>query len=142
HPAYDKYDGTSMAGPFATGSFAIVKQRYPYLANGEVNEILKTTSTDLGEAGVDEVFGWGIINDKKALKGPSEFEGRFEAKLPGSYRGSREEVWDNDISQDALDQRKSEDQQMIADWEARKIAEHWDNKVTKDVIQAIRPTSR
>ncbi|RWK57516.1 S8 family peptidase [Mesorhizobium sp.] len=138
HPAYDKYDGTSMAGPFATGSFAIVKQRYPYLANGEVNEILKTTSTDLGEAGVDEVFGWGIINDKKALKGPSEFEGRFEAKLPGSYRGSREEVWDNDISQDALDQRKSEDQQMIADWEARKIAEHWDNKVTKDVIQAIR----
>ncbi|TIX39575.1 MAG: hypothetical protein E5V19_05975, partial [Mesorhizobium sp.] len=79
HPAYDKYDGTSMAGPFATGSFAIVKQRYPYLANGEVNEILKTTSTDLGEAGVDEVFGWGIINDKKALKGPSEFEGRFEA---------------------------------------------------------------
>ncbi|RRH92169.1 autotransporter outer membrane beta-barrel domain-containing protein [Mesorhizobium tamadayense] len=137
-PAYKKQDGTSMAGPFATGAFAVVKERYPYLANGEVNEILKTTSTDLGDAGVDKVFGWGIIDLEKALKGPGQFQGRFEAKLPGFYRGTREEVWANDISQDALDQRKGEDQRTIADWEAKKVAERWQNGLTEEVIQTIR----
>ncbi|MBB6414188.1 autotransporter domain-containing protein [Mesorhizobium sangaii] len=138
HPTYDKFNGTSMAGPFATGAFAVLKERYPYLANGEVNEILKTTSTDLGEAGVDAVFGWGRIDLEKALKGPAQFLERFEAKLPGFYRGSREEVWSNDISQDALDQRRGEDQRRIADWEAKKIAERWQDGVTEEVIQKIR----
>lgn len=137
-PTYDKSDGTSMAGPFATGAFAVLKERYRYLANGEVNEILKTTSTDLGEAGVDEVFGWGRIDLEKALKGPGQFLDRFEAKLTGFYRGSREEVWRNDISQDALDRRRGEDQRTIADWEAKKIAERWQDGVTEEVIQKIR----
>lgn len=138
HAAYAKFSGTSMAGPFATGTFGVLKQRYPYLANGEINEILKTTATDLGEAGVDEVFGWGLINLDKALKGPGQFLGRFQANLPGLYRGLREEIWSNDISQDALDQRKAEDQQTIIDWEAKKIAEGWQNGVTDGAIQKIR----
>ncbi len=138
HTAYHKFGGTSVAGPFATGAFAVMKERYPYLANGELNEILKTTATDLGDAGVDDVFGWGLIDLEKALKGPAQFLGRFEAKLPGFYRGSSEEVWSNDISQGGLDQRKGEDQQTIADWEARKIAERWQNGVREEAIQKIR----
>ncbi|GLS32614.1 subtilase-type serine protease [Mesorhizobium albiziae] len=138
HPTDAELSGTSMAGPFATGAFAVLKERFPYLANGEVNEILKTTATDLGDAGVDNVFGWGRIDLEKALKGPAQFLGRFEAKLPGFYRGSREEVWSNDISQDALDQRKGEDAQTIADWKATKIAKGWQNGLTEETIQKIR----
>ncbi|PZV34864.1 autotransporter domain-containing protein [Mesorhizobium kowhaii] len=138
HPAYGKFSGTSMAGPFASGAFGVLKERYPYLANGEINEILKTTSADLGDAGVDEVFGWGRIDLEKALKGPGQFLERFEAKLPGFYRGSGEDIWSNDISQDALDQRKGEDQRTIADWQAKKVAERWQNGVREEAIQKIR----
>ncbi len=129
-PGYAKFNGTSMAGPFATGAFAVLKQRYSYLANGEVNEILKTTSTDLGDAGVDSVYGWGLINLDKALKGPGQFMSQFTANLPGTYVGKNEEVWSNNISQDALNQRKTEDAKTIADWEAKKVTEGWQNGVT------------
>lgn len=135
---YEELSGTSMAGPAATGAFMVLKQRFPYLSNGDVNEILKTTSTDLGEAGVDNVFGWGLINLDKAIKGPGQFLSRVEANLPASYRGTNEEVWSNDISQDALDQRFVEDQQTIADWEAKKITEGWQNGITEASKEKIR----
>ncbi|STY60873.1 Serotype-specific antigen 1 precursor [Mannheimia haemolytica] len=32
-----------------------------------------TTATDLGEKGVDNVYGWGLINLKKAVNGPTQF---------------------------------------------------------------------
>ncbi len=138
HPSYAEFAGTSMAGPFATGAFSVLKERFPYLANGEVNEILKATATDLGDAGVDDVFGWGLIDLGKALNGPGQFLSRFEANLPGSHVGAKEEVWSNDISLDALNQRKAEDAQTITDWEAKKIAEGWQNGVTEESKQAIR----
>lgn len=136
--AYEKLSGTSMAGPFATGAFMVLKQRFPYLSNGDVNEILKTTSTDLGEAGVDNVFGWGLINLDKAMKGPGQFMSRVEANLPGSYRGANEEIWSNDISQDGLDQRLVDDQKTIDDWEAKKITEGWENGITEASKEKIR----
>ncbi|MEP7453673.1 autotransporter domain-containing protein [Phyllobacterium sp. SB3] len=135
---YEKLSGTSMAGPAATGAFMVLKQRFPYLSNGDVNEILKTTSTDLGEAGVDNVFGWGLINLDKAMDGPGQFLSRVEANLPGAYSGVNEEVWKNDISQAALDQRKVEDQQSIDDWEAKKISEGWESGITEASKEKIR----
>lgn len=134
---YAKFSGTSMAGPFATGAFTVLKQRYAYLGNGEVNEILKTTSRDIGEAGVDDVFGWGLIDLSRALNGPGQFLSRFVANLPDSYVGANQEVWSNDISQDALNQRKQEDAKTITDWEAKKIAQGWQNGVTEESKQAI-----
>ncbi|MHC1550747.1 autotransporter domain-containing protein [Phyllobacterium sp. K27] len=135
---YAEFSGTSMAGPFATGAFMVLKQRFPYLSNGDINEILKTTSTDLGEAGVDDVFGWGLINLDKAMKGPGQFLSRVEANLPESYSGANEEVWSNDISQDALNQRFLEDQQTIIDWETKKINNGWENGITEASKEDIR----
>jgi subtilase-type serine protease len=32
--------------------------------------VLLTTATDLGAPGVDDIYGWGLINLKKAIEGP------------------------------------------------------------------------
>jgi subtilase-type serine protease len=135
---YEKLSGTSMAGPFATGAFMVLKQRFPYLSNGDVNEILKTTATDLGKEGVDDVFGWGLIDLDKAMDGPGQFLSRVEANLPGTYSGVNEEVWKNDISQAALDQRKVEDRKTIDDWEAKKVSEGWQDGITETSKDKIR----
>lgn len=52
---YKDNTGTSMAAPHVTGALGVLMERFPYLANSEVNDILKTTSTDLGVAGVDDI---------------------------------------------------------------------------------------
>ncbi|QND54918.1 S8 family serine peptidase (plasmid) [Phyllobacterium sp. 628] len=132
-PDYTELSGTSMAGPFAAGAFTVLKQRFSYLANGEVNEILKTTSTDLGEAGVDKVFGWGLINLDKAINGPGQFMTRFNATLGAGIT----DTWSNNISSEALAQRKLEDEKMAPDWAAKKIQLGWQNGVSQASIQGV-----
>lgn len=132
---YAQKDGSSMAGPFATGAFGVLKQRFSYLANGEINDILKTTSTDLGDAGIDRIYGWGLINLQKAMDGPGQFLGRFEANLPASHTGDNVEIWSNDISQAALDQRKTEETKEIADWKSKKTATGLDDGYSDAELQ-------
>lgn len=113
---YGNKSGTSMAGPFVSGSIAVLKERFPYLSNEGLNTILKTTSTDLGAAGVDTVYGWGLINLETAMKGPGQFLGRFEANLTTGLV----DTWSNDISDAALQQRQTEDLAEITGWTDRK----------------------
>lgn len=58
--------GTSMAAPFVSGAAALLKQGFPNLNGAQIVDLLTSTATDLGEAGVDEVYGHGIINLEKA----------------------------------------------------------------------------
>ncbi len=111
-PNHGNGSGTSMAGPFVSGSIGVLKERFSYLSNGELNTILKTTSKDLGEAGVDAVFGWGLINLEKAMNGPGQFLGQFEAKLSAGLA----DTWSNDISDAASQQRQAEELAEIEDW--------------------------
>lgn len=72
HPeyGYDYMTGTSMAAPHVTGALALLMERFPYLDNAQIRDVLLTTATDLGDAGVDDVYGWGLIDLKKAIEGP------------------------------------------------------------------------
>lgn len=54
--------GTSMAAPVVTGSIAFLKGAYPYMTSQEVVSLVFETATDLGDAGVDAVYGHGLIN--------------------------------------------------------------------------------
>lgn len=89
---YDLFSGTSMAGPFVSGAIGLLKGRFAYLSNGDINQILKTTATDLGDPGVDEVYGWGLINLRKAVNGPGQLMSRMIADLPAGWS----DVWSND----------------------------------------------
>ena len=70
--AYASYNGTSMATPSATGSAALVAQIYAREFSGQrmrsslMKALLIHTADDLGNAGPDYKFGWGLINVKAA----------------------------------------------------------------------------
>lgn len=58
--------GTSPAAALVSGGIALLKQAWPQLTSAQLVHLVKTTSTDLGKAGVDEVFGYGMVNFDKA----------------------------------------------------------------------------
>ena len=66
--------GTSYAAPLVSGAAALVWQAYPYFSNDLVRQTLLGTATDLGAAGVDDVFGYGLLNVGKAINGPGRFD--------------------------------------------------------------------
>ena len=75
NPLYglSKEQGTSFAAPVVTGSLAVLKERFDYLTPTQIRDTLLTTATDLGKKGVDSVYGWGLVNLEKGIKGPTQF---------------------------------------------------------------------
>jgi len=65
---YYFYTGTSMATPHVVGVAALVKAANPALTNAEIRNILTTTAEDLGTAGRDEYFGYGIVDAPAAIQ--------------------------------------------------------------------------
>jgi subtilase-type serine protease len=67
-------------------------ERFPYLANTQVRDILLTTATDLGAPGVDDVYGWGLIDLRKAIDGPGQI--RVDTNVVMDRPGGGAKVWD------------------------------------------------
>jgi len=59
--------GTSMAAPHVSGAAALLIQAWPMLAPADIVDILLTSATDLGAAGVDPVYGHGLLNLNAAV---------------------------------------------------------------------------
>ncbi|NGZ75316.1 S8 family serine peptidase [Saccharibacillus alkalitolerans] len=58
---YVKMSGTSMAAPYVAGDLALLKQAYPSLTHVELRAKLAGGVIDLGAAGRDNWFGYGLI---------------------------------------------------------------------------------
>lgn len=86
--------GSSPAAAFVSGVAALVQEAYPWMGGANLQTTLLTTATDMGEAGVDAVYGWGFVNADKAVRGPAQFLNEFRADVGMSG------TWDfaNDIS--------------------------------------------
>jgi serine protease len=65
--SWDFFNGTSMAAPHVSGVAALVFGKNPSLTPLQVESILENTATDLGPAGYDPTFGWGLVNAAAAL---------------------------------------------------------------------------
>ena len=65
--------GSSFAAPVVTGTAALLLQKYPWMDGSLLRQTILSTATDVGAEGVDETFGWGVLNIDKAVKGPSQF---------------------------------------------------------------------
>lgn len=86
-----KMGGTSMAAPHVTASLALLMQRYPYLNNAGIRDVLLTTARDLGAPGVDDIFGWGMIDLRKAIEGPGQL--RVDMTVNMDRPGGGTPVW-------------------------------------------------
>jgi len=87
--------GTSFAAPLISGAAALVWQRYPYFDNNLVRQTLLGTAKDIGAPGVDAVFGYGLLDISRAIKGPGRFDwGDVVANVDAPSSGS---LWSNDI---------------------------------------------
>lgn len=53
--------GTSQAAPHVTGMLALLKEKYPQLTNSELKTLLSQNTKDLGVAGQDPYYGYGMI---------------------------------------------------------------------------------
>jgi subtilisin family serine protease len=65
--SWDHFDGTSMATPHVSGIAALVFGANPALTPTQVESILKSTAQDLGKAGYDTTFGYGIPQAEAAV---------------------------------------------------------------------------
>lgn len=101
---YATYAGTSMAAPHVTGALGVLMERFPYLSNPQIRDVLLTTAQDLGEPGVDDVYGWGLVDLKKAIDGPGQLRVdttvHMDRRAGGTivWQGGARDDWRNDIS--------------------------------------------
>lgn len=101
---YANYSGTSMATPHVTGALGLLMERFPYLDNPQVRDVLLTTARDLGAPGVDDVYGWGLVDLKKAIDGPGQLRVDthvvMDRRAGGAtvWQGAAWDDWRNDIS--------------------------------------------
>ena len=66
---YEYLDGTSMATPHISAAAAVVWAAKPTLTNAQLLNLLTSTAKDLGAAGRDNNFGYGLVQPLKAITG-------------------------------------------------------------------------
>jgi minor extracellular protease Epr len=62
---YNYSSGTSMATPYVTGIAALMKEAHPQWSNSDLRSHLQRTAVDLGVAGIDSQYGYGLVQFKK-----------------------------------------------------------------------------
>ena len=120
---YGSYSGTSMAAPFISGAFGVLASRYQDMSAVQVREVLLTTANHKNADGSDMIgwanadgktpaegevsdrMGWGVPDLEKGMYGLGQFLGHFDYKLQKDHL----DVWSNNITQVALEQRERED---------------------------------
>lgn len=63
---YAYFDGTSMATPHVSGVAALVWSNHTSCTNDEVRNALNATAEDLGSAGRDNAYGYGLVKARAA----------------------------------------------------------------------------
>ena len=87
---YRRYEGTSMAAPHVAGVAALMKAVYPGLTPAIFDQMLieGRITDDLGAAGRDNQYGYGLINAFKAVTTARELASGTLQPLPPSLLAS------------------------------------------------------
>ncbi|MCH7805715.1 MAG: S8 family serine peptidase [Proteobacteria bacterium] len=65
---YTRVNGTSYSAPHVAGAAALLFSLFPNLVGTDIFDILTQTATDFGASGVDNVYGFGLIDIGAALQ--------------------------------------------------------------------------
>ncbi len=73
-PRFDRYDavgitGTSMATPHVAGLAALLISQSPGISPANIERAIRATARDIGAAGKDDEFGYGLIQPRNVLFG-------------------------------------------------------------------------
>ncbi|CAM3282565.1 autotransporter domain-containing protein [Pseudomonas floridensis] len=134
---YGIKSGTSMSAPHATGALALVMERFAYMNNEQALQVLLTTATQLDGSvtqAPNSSVGWGVANLERAMRGPGQLLGTFDATLGAGQT----DVWSNDISDQALIQRQAEDRAEQTIWQQTLVSKGWQNGVASTASQQDR----
>ena len=64
---FESWSGTSMATPHVAGVAALVWNNQPGASASDIRQAMTSTAEDLGSAGRDNAFGYGLVNARAAL---------------------------------------------------------------------------
>jgi subtilisin family serine protease len=82
---YGLNSGTSMACPHIAGVFALIRQACPDMPIDQIKLIMYQTAEDLGAAGKDNNYGWGMVDVFSAINTALS---QCAAPCPGDLDGS------------------------------------------------------
>lgn len=86
--------GTSMAAPVVSGGAAILRQAFPYMTARQIIEVILTTATPMGSP---EIYGRGMFNLGRAVRGPYELGAEGFAQVFDVNTKGHDSTWSNDI---------------------------------------------
>lgn len=66
--SYGIASGTSFSSPYVAAIAALARSQDPTISSEYFEQLIKETSTDLGEAARDVNYGWGLINAEEIVK--------------------------------------------------------------------------
>ena len=84
-----RMSGTSFAAPLVSGAAALVKGRWNWLQPGDVAEVLLRSARDLGDPGVDAVYGRGALDVAASFR-PFDMANLYHIGGDGSVSGTGE----------------------------------------------------
>lgn len=81
-----QFSGTSSAAPQVAGLAALILSKWPQLSGVEAGKVIIGTARDLGDKGVDPVYGAGLIDVEAALSpvSPTLSNGISQTSVAGS----------------------------------------------------------
>jgi bacillopeptidase F len=82
---YAYLSGTSMASPHVNGVVALMRQANPNISVNEIKQIIYDTAYDLGGAGEDNDYGWGMIDAYEAVMAVSGGFGTLQGTVTDIY---------------------------------------------------------
>ncbi len=61
-------DGTSFAAPIVSAAIAVIREAFPYMQSTQITSLLFETARDLGVAGIDTIYGHGMLDLERATR--------------------------------------------------------------------------
>lgn len=89
--------GTSFASPMVAGALAVTQQAFPYMTMRQIREIVLTSADRGGHLADRMVYGWGLLDLGRAVKGPVLFGGDGFAPIFDVDTRGHDSWWFNDI---------------------------------------------
>ncbi|QXE01346.1 S8 family serine peptidase [Terribacillus sp. DMT04] len=105
---YRLMSGTSQATSHVTAMLALLKQQYPNDTNVQLRQRLQQYTADLGQAGRDELYGYGFVQypqpESQEVRKPAE------AELATQQDAVKQEVQHKEIANSETDKEQKEEQ--------------------------------